>query len=432
MKMKFRILVLTISALTSINLLNAQWVQQNSGTNEMLTDVAMLDTATAIAVGRDGSILRTSNAGTTWTNVAAPLSFGGPWNGVSFFDTMYGIVVGDHGLVMTTINGGQNWIGDVIPLDQKCLSALHVGPANIYVGADSGWICHSVDSGKTWSSEKISSLPIRSLFAWRGTYVWGLPIYALTPYSLCAKMEFPSSPRNETILTDFQGMGSEAFSGEFCNGGGAGLIVGVQGDKRAAPAIIRKAMSDTVWREVSTDISQDGTLLGVSAPSENVIYVCGSDGMVFKSTNGGDTWIAAAVPTTRNLNAIYFFDETQGFAVGDSGVILYTSNGRVTNVSDQECHLPIKFMLEQNYPNPFNAETTIRYQLPSAGHVNLDIYNMQGQRIRKLLNREQAIGSYQIMWDSKNDEGTGVASGIYFLQIKTGGWARTIKMVLIR
>ncbi len=321
------IFALVTLALTIGITLNAQWIQQRSGTNAALTDVVMLDTATAIAVGRDRSILRTTNAGTTWLNVAAPLSYVERWNGVSFFDTANGIAVGDHGVVVTTTNSGRNWLWHGIPRGQKCLSALHVGPNNVYVGADSGWIYHSLDSGRTWSSEKISAWPIRSLFAWRGAYVMGLPIYALTPYSLCSKVEFPPSPWKEMVLPNFQGLGSEAFSGEFCNGGGAGFIVGVQGDLRAAPAIVRKSMSDTAWRTVPTGIRRDGTLLGVSAPSPNVIYVCGIGGMIFKSTNGGDTWTAATVPTTPNLNAVYFCNEKRGFAVGDSGTILFTANG---------------------------------------------------------------------------------------------------------
>ncbi len=419
-------MVLTISALTSINALYAQWVLQNSGTNTILTDVVMLDTATAIAVGQDRSILRTSDAGTTWINVAESLSFVEPCNGVSFFDTANGIVVGDHGVVLTTSNGGKGWIWHQVPGGQKCLSALYVGPNSVYVGVDSGWIYHSLDSGTTWSSEKIGTEPIRSLFAWRGEYTLGLPIYALTPHSLYSKMEFSPTTWEETDLF-FHGLGSAAFSGEYCNGGGAGFIVGVQGDLRSAPTILRKSISDTAWSVVSIDIPFDCTLLGVSAPSADVIYVCGTDGVILKSTNGGDTWSAAAVPTTRNLYAIYFFDEQRGFAVGEYGVILYTSNGGMTGIRDQESHLPVEFVLEQNYPNPFNPTTVINYQLPANVFVTLKVYDVLGRDIKTLASERQNAGTHSVTFNARN-----LPSGIYFYRLQAGTYSETKKLVVLK
>ncbi len=143
MKNILRLLILTISALTIINALNAQWVQQNSGTNEMLADVITLNTVTAIAVGLNGSILRTSDAGTTWINVEESLSFVEPWKSVSFCDAANGIIVGYHGGVVTTTDSGNNWVLHTIPNAQICFSVLQIWTGNIYVGADSGWIYHS-------------------------------------------------------------------------------------------------------------------------------------------------------------------------------------------------------------------------------------------------------------------------------------------------
>jgi photosystem II stability/assembly factor-like uncharacterized protein len=417
MKAIFGILVLTVSTLTSTSVLNAQWIQQNSGTTASLTDVVMLDSVTAIAVGRNGSIFRTPNAGATWLDVSLPLSYGGYWNAISFFDSTNGVIVGDGGVVMTTPNGGKGWLSHYIPGRRKCLSAICIAPGSFYVGADSGWVYNTSDTGRTWNAEKISEWPIRSLFAYRGPTIIGVSKYALTPYSLCTQYVIPPPSWNEKILPDFQGLGSAAFSGEFCNGGGAGFIVGVQGDLRSAPAIIRKSMSDTAWRTVSTGILRNGTLFGVSAPSATVIYVCGTQGMIFKSTNGGDTWAAATVPTTRNLNAIYFFDEKRGFAVGDSGLILHTSNGGVTSVGDREGHLPMVFALEQNYPNPFNPSTTIVFHLPERSFVSLKIFDMLGREVASLVSEEWPAGNYPVRWEAAT-----LPSGVYFYRLS----ARTL------
>ena len=207
MKNVLTILVLVISLSIVADRLNAQWVQQNGGTNAILSDVVMLNTATVIAVGRNGSILRTTNSGETWIDVAAPLSFIQPWSGVSFFDTSNGIVVGDYGVVLTTSDGGKGWIWRQVPGGQKCLSALHVGPNSVYVGADSGWVYNTSDTGRTWTAEKISKWPIRSLFVYRGPAIYGVSKYALTPYSLCTQYVIPALSWNEKILPNFQGSG---------------------------------------------------------------------------------------------------------------------------------------------------------------------------------------------------------------------------------
>jgi photosystem II stability/assembly factor-like uncharacterized protein len=419
--------------------INGQWIQQNSGTTEKLTDVIMLNSVTAIVVGKGRSILRTTNTGRTWENLTIMLSSTVPWNCVSFLDTTCGIVGGDGGIRITS-DGGRIWLWNSIPYFRKYSAVLYLAPGNIYVGADSGWIFHSLDSGKTWSSEKISNDPIRSLFIWQGPFIQSLPIYALTPNSLFTKMEFPSGEWKETALL-FLGLGSEAFDGEFCRGGGPGYIVGVQGDLRAAPTVLRKSMSDTVWRSVSNGILRDGVFLGVSAPSEDVIYVCGTDGMIFKSTNGGDSWTDEIVPTTKNINAIYFYDESNGFVVGDSGVILYTSNGGLTNIDNQEDFLPIGFMLYQNYPNPFNPTTKIKFSIPTSpltpspyqgeGHrerwVTLKVYDILGNEIATIFNEEKPAGNYEVEFDGSN-----LSSGIYFYVLNAGGQSFSKKMCLIK
>jgi photosystem II stability/assembly factor-like uncharacterized protein len=319
----------------NVNTANAQWIAQQSGIEATLSDVVMLDSVTAIAVGRNGSILRTEDAGETWIDMSLPLAYGGFWNAVSFFDFNHGIIVGDSGMVFTTSNAGKGWQWHTIPDNRKCLSALGIGPGRFYIGTDSGWIYKTLDMGATWTSEKISNWQIRSLFAWRGVYAMGLPVYALTPFSLCSTTEFPEGSWKETMLLEFQGLGSEGFDAEFSKGGGPGYIVGVQGDFRSAPAILKNATSDTVWKSTGSGILRDGEFYGVSAPSEKTAYVCGSNGMIYKSTYAGSTWIDQTVTTRRSIRAVFFLNETRGFAVGDSGLILYSANNSQTGVKSQ-------------------------------------------------------------------------------------------------
>ena len=255
----------------------------------------------------------------------------------------------------------------------------------------------------------------------------GLPIYALTHYSISSTVEFPKTPWTETILPGFLGLGSKALDGEYCNGGGPGFIVGVQGDLKSAPAIIRKSILDTSWQFVSIGSSQVGELRGVSVPSEKAIYTCGTNGLILKSSNGGDNWNVNQTSTMKNFNSIYFFDENHGFAVGDSGIIYYTSNGGLTDIGNNSDNIPEDFSLKQNYPNPFNPGTTIDFVLPFASEVSLRIFDGLGQIVSTLVSSELPAGYHSFTWDASN-----FSSGIYFYRLTAGPYNETRKLVLIK
>ena len=405
----------------------AQWVQQVSGTPENLVDVVTLDSMNAIAVGDRNGILRTTDAGATWINQSAAISAVYQWNNVSFSNALNGTIVGDHRIVTTT-DGGLTWTLRTALSSQKCLSVFTLGAGSIYMGTDSGWIYNTSDTGKTWTSAKISKWPIRSIFLWKGTAVPGMPIYyALTLYSLCSKPVYPSLEWNEKILTNFQGLGSEAFDAEFCNGGGAGFIVGVFGDLWSEPSVLRKSMSDTVWRSMQLTSLQPGMFSGVAAPSSDIIYVCGSSGMIYKTFNGGDSWKPFIGLTTRSLNAISFSDVNHGFAVGDSGTILHTSNGGGVVVAVAEAAGPNEFVLAQNYPNPFNAATVISYRLAMKSFVTLTLFDVLGREVKRLVNEEQLAGNHTVPWDAKD-----FSSGVYFYRLDAGRFSETKKLLLMK
>ncbi len=90
------------------------------------------------------------------------------------------------------------------------------------------------------------------------------------------------------------------------------------------------------------------------------------------------------------------------------------------------------FVLAQNYPNPFNPHTAISYEIPAAGRVSLRIFNAAGQLIRTLVDGEQQPGLSRVDWDGRNDNGSEVASGIYFYRLETTGHSDLKKMVLLR
>ena len=106
-----------------------------------------------------------------------------------------------------------------------------------------------------------------------------------------------------------------------------------------------------------------------------------------------------------------------------------TQNIRLTIGSDVT---PSAYSLSQNYPNPFNPETEIWYQLPEAGRVRLQIFNLLGQSIRILVDDLREAGSYTVIWDGKDSAGEDLPSGIYFYRFDAGEFSSTRRMVLIK
>lgn len=109
----------------------------------------------------------------------------------------------------------------------------------------------------------------------------------------------------------------------------------------------------------------------------------------------------------------------------------YGLNEVVTPVSVRIETRPEVYALRNNYPNPFNPETTIKYQLPEAGDVKLEIYNMLGQVVRTLVNQHQSAGRYTIQWNASNDYGQDLSSGIYFYRVQVGGEFTNVKKMLL-
>jgi hypothetical protein len=93
---------------------------------------------------------------------------------------------------------------------------------------------------------------------------------------------------------------------------------------------------------------------------------------------------------------------------------------------------PPSYQLHANYPNPFNPETTIEYSLTDPEHVRIDIYNILGNRVSTLVDEVKAPGNHEVMWNGTDENGSRVASGIYFYNMKAGAFNETRRMVMLK
>ena len=82
-------------------------------------------------------------------------------------------------------------------------------------------------------------------------------------------------------------------------------------------------------------------------------------------------------------------------------------------VDDANSAIPGEFYLRQNYPNPFNPMTTITYDIPELSDVQLIVYDLMGREVVTLVNKQVKGGTYQAIWDGKDQDGKIVSSGVY-------------------
>ncbi|NOZ61692.1 MAG: T9SS type A sorting domain-containing protein, partial [Calditrichaeota bacterium] len=94
--------------------------------------------------------------------------------------------------------------------------------------------------------------------------------------------------------------------------------------------------------------------------------------------------------------------------------------------------LPKEFVLQQNYPNPFNPTTTIAYNVPKDSKIQIEIYNLMGQKVKTLFSGFNAAGSHKIEWDGTNDVGKPLTSGVYLLTLRSGNFVTAKRMTLLK
>jgi len=108
------------------------------------------------------------------------------------------------------------------------------------------------------------------------------------------------------------------------------------------------------------------------------------------------------------------------------------TEGSTNAVDDGNTELPLRFALQQNYPNPFNPATTIQYALAKQTRVSLRIFNVLGEEVARLVDREQPAGVYRVQWNGKDARGVGLPSGLYLYKIETEAFTETKRLVLVK
>ncbi|MGD9488182.1 MAG: CotH kinase family protein [Calditrichaceae bacterium] len=173
-----------------------------------------------------------------------------------------------------------------------------------------------------------------------------------------------------------------------------------------------------VWADKDEDQAGLHADLKISSSGET-IYLSGSDTTIIDEVSFGEQ--------TDDISTGRYPNGTGSF-VQMSPTFSAENNDGITGIpDDQISELPDQFNLSQNYPNPFNPTTNISFKLPSSNFTSLKIYNITGQQVATLVNKQLSAGTYVMQWDAKN-----MPSGIYFYMLTSGSLSETKRMILMK
>jgi hypothetical protein len=139
-----------------------------------------------------------------------------------------------------------------------------------------------------------------------------------------------------------------------------------------------------------------------------------------KSTTTNYTWTDAKVSTGSEYS--YRLSD-----VNTAGVVTMHSPITVTMTA-----LPQSTEMLNAYPNPFNPETSIQYDLHQDSQVTMTVYDMLGRQVKTLIDKQQAAGSYDVIWNGTDASGAQAASGAYIVRMETAEVTQTQKVLLLK
>ncbi len=230
------------------------------------------------------------------------------------------------------------------------------------------------------------------------------------------------------------------FSVLFDDGGNLILksdFVGAHSKQSEYPAL--------VWDSAVTMDHTDAAYTGVTGiPCPSIPVLTGSGNTVlYTYDSSNDSTLTENQPMAwshlNGTNKYIYFEIPLSFMERSSAVAALqqavSSMGIISDVDDENpSALPSTFTLSQNHPNPFNPRTVIEFYNPKSvsAKVTLEVFNILGQRVKRLYDGSAPPGVTRVEWDGHDDGGRTVATGIYFYRLRAGETTLTRKMALIK
>ena len=221
------------------------------------------------------------------------------------------------------------------------------------------------------------------------------------------------------------------------------------------PSYFQKNWSGNGWMHFNLVVAVDDFVISSLSAGDEIALFDGDNCVAVTVYNGQTDFILLAASLDENPDGvvngynpgneysikIWFADSQSEISVTSYNIIqgsnIFEVNG--TSVicfsdftSDGNLITPAKSEISAIYPNPFNPETNIRFSTRLAGKVNLEIYNVKGQKVNTLVSGHHEAGFYQVTWNGVDNNGRKVGSGVYFTRLTTPDKQVVKKMVLIK
>lgn len=184
----------------------------------------------------------------------------------------------------------------------------------------------------------------------------------------------------------------------------------------------KKAVGDIYWESLTSDgLVYPNAARAITYDEVNHDLYMAIDNIIYVFEEGEIAWdVYYEYPVGTDIQFIYYDDLLVGTGVGLFGHAATTS-------LDPTTIQPLNYVLEQNYPNPFNPSTVIGYQIPVSAKVELNIHDLKGREVARLVNGFRSTGSHQVIFDASN-----LSSGLYFYTLISGDIKLTQKMMLMK
>jgi len=402
---------------------SSQWTIQNSGVSTLLLEVDAINPNVAWILGDNGTVMRTTNGGNLWSSASGG-AFGTDYiSGIEAVSENLSFVNINPGFQSTTqiyrtTDGGVNW-NIVFTQNPGFINSIHMFDETngIAVGnpspAGSNWtILRTTDAGANWA--RIATEPT-SIGTEIGSNLEGISVIGSHIWFTSQAGRIYHSA-NDGVSWNYYSLPITGFMPRMhFNDTLNGLVSAFGTDQ------IRTTDGGVTW-------AISGTAGGITGYDNT--FLVSIRNHILKSADNGNNWsVFYEVTIGPNFTAIDFKklnNDLFGWAVNNQGGIVHYSN-LVTGIESESLQIPEGFSLAQNYPNPFNPTTTIQFQIANSTFVNLKVYDILGSEVATLVNEEKPTGTFKASFDGSN-----LASGVYFYQLKAGDFVSTKKLLLLK
>jgi len=300
------------------------WAQQDADADEDFCAVDFAGAATGIAVGAEGTVRATADAGRTW--VARSPGVDADLNAVDLVTTNTGWAVGGGGTVLRTTDAGSTWTSQTAPTSKTLRAVRFADAVNGWAVGDGGTLIHTASAGATWTAQaSTSTADLLGVDFASGATGWAVgergAILRTTDAGATWTAQSTSTTKTLTAV-DFVSPS-------------IGWAVGERG------TILRTLSAGAVWKPVSS-VPTSVTLTAVRFVDDKCGWVAGESGTVLQTTDGGLHWTQRYVSTSANLRTVTFAGPTSGWVAGDDGTMVHatitgatrfaTASGRVLDV----------------------------------------------------------------------------------------------------